>query len=130
MKKLILSMLAAMIASASLLAQEPMPEPQKPQKSPQERADNMTNRMAKELGLTADQKEKVHAIILKREIERDKAIDEMKKDREAVEAELKTILNAEQFKKFEEKKKEIVEKRKENRKERLENAPPPPPKDK
>lgn len=120
MKKMIVTMFAALIGTASLLAQEP-PLSDPPKKSPQERAEQMTKRITKELGLTADQQVKVKEIVLKRELKRDENMKKRKEEMEKVEAELKTIFTAEQYKKFTEKKEEIKKKRQERR--------PPPPKD-
>ncbi|MCX6295787.1 MAG: hypothetical protein NTX97_06930, partial [Bacteroidetes bacterium] len=66
MKKIILILFTVVIASVKGMAQEP-PKKNAPLKTPEERAENMTKRMTKELSLTADQQVKTKAIILKRE---------------------------------------------------------------
>lgn len=114
MKKILLMMFAATMVSASILAQEPPPQDPKG-KTPEERAENMSSRLSRELALSADQKDKVKAVILKREIALEKANEARKAEMEKVDEEFKKILNSEQYKKFETKKEEIKKKRSEQR---------------
>jgi periplasmic protein CpxP/Spy len=130
MKKKLMLMLGGIVISAAIMAQEPPPENAPEKKSPQERAENMSNRLAKELALSADQKEKVKAVILKREMAREKNMEAMKDERDKVDAEFKAIMNPEQFKKFQEKKEEMMKKRRESKTPPPRGEGPPPPKDK
>ena len=68
MKNIILILFTVAIASVNALAQEPA-KPRPPKKSPEERAENITKRMTKELNLNADQEVKAKSIILKRELD-------------------------------------------------------------
>ena len=128
MKKTILMLFAVAIASANGYAQEPAKE--KERKTPEQRAENMSQRLTKELGLNADQEVKAKAIILKREQERDKVAKDMKAEQAKIEAEFKAILTSEQFQKFQNKQEEMKKKREERRKQSSssnEIGPPQPP---
>jgi hypothetical protein len=125
MKKIIISLFAVAIASANVVAQEPPPG-KGTKKTAEERAENMTARLTKELDLNADQAAKAKAIILKREQDRDKLQEQMKgerekmeeqmkKDHEKVKAEFKEFLSSEQYKKFEAKDEEMRKKHEERR---------------
>ena len=128
MKKLILSLVAVAIVSASGMAQEK----QKPMKTPEEKAARQVDKMDRELTLTADQKAKIKEIILKRDLAREDLFkkypekndafrEENKKLNNESEKEIKAILTPEQI----EKQKQIREQGK--NKAGGENAPPPPP---
>ncbi|CAN5499940.1 hypothetical protein BH10BAC1_BH10BAC1_13360 [soil metagenome] len=121
MKKLFIILFTVAIASVNSMAQEPVKQKQS-QKSPAERAENMTKRLTKELNLTADQQIKAKAIILKREQDRDNNVQKAKGAHAKTKAEFKTFLSEEQFKKYEEKEAEMKKKREERRKQ----GPPPP----
>jgi periplasmic protein CpxP/Spy len=105
MKKLILILFTVVITSINMMAQEPQIA-NGPKRTPEERASKMTERMTKELVLTADQQAKMKAIILKREQEREARMKEEKLRMEKLEADIKAILTPEQFQKFEQKKSE------------------------
>ena len=129
MKKLILILFAVAIASVNSVAQEPVKKTPPPRKTPAERAENMTKRLAKELNLNADQQVKVKAIILKREEDRERASKELKEGPAKVKEELKTVFTPDQFQKFEVKEAEMKKKREERRKEHprpAKDAPQPP----
>lgn len=89
--------------SISVHAQE------RPQKSPMQRADNQTRWMQKNLGITPEQSEKVHDIILYYASENDRAKAEApgrekKMDKQGIrkgrEQELKEVLTADQYEKY------------------------------
>ncbi len=127
-KKTILILFAVAIASANVMAQESV-KPRPPKKTPEERAEQMTKRLTKELALNADQQVKTKEIILKRELEREKMANDMKAAPVKVKEDFKKILTPEQFQKFEQKEAEMKQKREERRKKGLpppDNAPPPP----
>jgi Spy/CpxP family protein refolding chaperone len=133
MKKLFILLFAVAIATAATKAQEPL-DPKPPvKKTPEERAQRMTDHMVKALTLTDDQKTKIHALILKRETERDDVEAKVKGKREEMEKqtedEMKKILNAEQFDKFKKHQDEMKKKREEKRMPPDEdgNEPPLPP---
>ena len=128
MKKIILILFTVAIASVNSLAQEPA-KPKQPKKTPEERAENMTKRLTKELNLNEDQQVKTKAIILKRELSREKISKEMKESPAKVKEEFKQVLTPEQFQKFEMKEAEMKKKREERRKHPLppKNEAPQPP---
>ena len=109
MKKVISILFVVAIASANMMAQESQ-EKNSPKKSPEERAENMTKRMTKELALTQDQQIKMKALMVKREREREKAMDVRKGERDKMDGEIKTILTPEQFQKFQERREEMKKK--------------------
>lgn len=118
MKKVIMILFAVSIVAASTLAQEPQqPGPQK--KTPEERAEHMTKQMTKALELNSDQQEKLKALIIKREKERQSMQANVKMKREQMEKQmdedLQKILNPEQFEKFKKRKEEMKKKRMEKR---------------
>ena len=115
MKKIFLILFTVAIASVNALAQEPAKAKQ-PKKTPEERAENMTKRLTKELDLTADQQVKAKAIILKREQEREKIEKSAREGHAKVKEEFKAFLTSEQFQKFEQKEAEMKKKREERRK--------------
>lgn len=132
MKK-VFSFLLVLAASVAF-AQAPKgecknPPPPHPSKSPAERANHFTDRMEKDLALTADQKTKVHALTLTREQKMDELREkykgqdksvwaaERKKVRDEFEEGLKKTVTADQYQKWEQIKKERKEKK----------GPPPPP---
>ena len=122
MKRIILILFTVAIASVNALAQGPE-RSSPPKKTPEERAENMTKRLTKELNLSVDQQGKVKSIILKREQDREKIAKEMKEAPVKVKEELKVVLSPEQFQKFEAKEAEM----KKNREERRKKSPPPAP---
>jgi len=120
MKKL---MIIAVLAGMSVAAQAQ----DKERKTPQERAQIRTERLAKELELTPDQKAKVEAINLKfadqaeavraeREAERAEMRKEGKAVRDAHDAEMKAVLTPAQYAKWTAKKQEAKAKHVEKRK--------------
>jgi Spy/CpxP family protein refolding chaperone len=132
MKKTIFA--AFIILGASAYAQKPVKlakpakaenqvqnQNQKP--SPEERAKRVTQKLEKELGLTADQKQKVSDLTLTRIKEGEKLRELRKTDKNAAKgkfkaltqqyhADMKGILTAEQHAKWEAKKQEMIEKKK------------------
>ena len=92
-------------------------------KSPAQKADRHAGKMAKELGLTADQEAKVEQLLLARQQEsaalktkyaanKKAGRPEMKAAHDRYEAQFKTILSAEQYAKFQLKKTEYHDKAK------------------
>ena len=75
-----------------------------PKRTPEERASKMTERMTKELVLTADQQTKMKALLLKHEQDREARMKEEKARMEKTDAEIKAILTPEQYQKYEQKK--------------------------
>ena len=126
MRKIILIVSVVAIASANILAQEPPPRQDAPKKTPEERADNMTKRITKELSLTTDQQAKVKALVLKREQDREDHIKEGKAEHEKMDADLQLILTAEQYQLYQQKREEMKKKREEKQM-APQNSPPPPP---
>ena len=120
MKSIILILFTVAIASVNALAQEPT-KSRPPKKTPEERAENMTKRLSKELNLNAEQETKTKAIILKRELEREKIQKSAKEGHEKSKEEFKAFLTPEQFQKFEAKESEMKKKREERRM----KSPPP-----
>lgn len=120
MKRIILILFTVAIASVNSVAQEPT-KPPPPRKTPEERAENMTKRLTKELALNPEQQIKAKAIVLKREQDREKVAKDMKQGSGKVKEEFKAILTPEQFQKFEAKEAEMKKKREERRKQ----SPPP-----
>lgn len=114
MKKTILTLFAIAIAFANTNAQVE-PDKSVPRKTPEERAENMTKRISKELSLKPEQEVKIKTVILKREKERDEMMKDKKSEMDKINAEFKTILTAEQFQQFEKKRDEMIQKRKEKR---------------
>jgi hypothetical protein len=133
MKKLMMA-LAVMTMGMTAFAQEsPAAREDRPRMSTEERAKARTQRMAKDLGLSAEQLARVEALNLKhaKEGEAMRASDEkeramrraeMKDRKAAYETELKTVLTPEQFTKWEAKKDEMKAKHREKRMERRENS--------
>ena len=108
MKKTLLILFTVAIASVNMMAQEPK-DSNAPKRTPEERAEKMTQRMTKEFLLTADQQTKMKALISKREKEREERMKEEKARMEKYDAEIKAILTPEQYRKFEQKKSEMKE---------------------
>jgi Spy/CpxP family protein refolding chaperone len=117
MKKLIMTLFAVAITIANITAQESKTPP--PNKTPEERAENITSRMTKNLNLNAEQQQKVKELILKTEKERKEVEDKVRENRKKMEVqmdiEMQKILNAEQFDKYKKKKEEMKEKRMERK---------------
>lgn len=109
---------AVTIGTASINAQEAPPPPAE-KKTPEERAEMMTRNLTKSLDLKPDQQEKVKAIIIKREKEREAMQANAKGKREQMEKQMEDdfqkILNSEQFEKFKKKREEMKKKRMEKR---------------
>jgi protein CpxP len=125
MKKLIMMLFAVTIATANIKGQEPN-QPPPPKKTPEERAEMMTKRMTKNLDLKPEQQEKIKAIIIKREKEREEMQANVRGKREQMEKQLdedfEKVLSPEQFKKFKEKREEM-------KKKQMEKGAPPHPDD-
>lgn len=122
MKNIILILFTVAIASLNVFSQE-AGEPRPPKKTPEERAENMTKRLTKELNLNSEQQIKAKSIILKREQEREKLAVEMKERHGKAKEEFKTFLTPEQFQKFEKKEAEMKKKREERRMKSQPTAP-------
>jgi Spy/CpxP family protein refolding chaperone len=135
MKRILSLMFVVAIASANVLAQDqPKPPKEKaPPKTPEERADNMTKRLTKELALTPEQQTKAKATILKHEQERDDRMKASREEHEKIEADFKAFLTDDQFKKFHDKNEEMKKKREERKGQQPPtppangDTPPPPP---
>ena len=105
MKRWILSIAIVGMTTLGVLAQQrPKEVP-----SPEERAQQMTNRMAERLNLSEDQKKEVYAIHLENAHKRQKEMEAQRAEREARLAEMKaqdekikSILTEEQRKEWEE----------------------------
>jgi periplasmic protein CpxP/Spy len=119
MKQVILLIAFALTVSLSSFAQQ---QNQKQMKTPEERAEHQSQRLTKELSLSADQTTKVKAVLLQKEQQEeviknkyvnatDKKAEhtEMKTLREQKEAELKQIFTPDQFTKYEAMKKQNKE---------------------
>ena len=115
MKKLLLAAVA-LIFSVSMFAQQPQRGVRREFK-PEEMATRMADGMKKELNLNDEQYKSVYNLYLKRgeemkarrdkgqqgqQVSREARREEMKKNQEAMNAELKKILTAEQYTKYEE----------------------------
>ena len=93
MKKFVLAALA-MVFSVTLFAQAPQ-RGERREFKPEEMATRMADGMKKELNLNDEQYKSVYNLYLKRG-------EEMKKQQEAMNAELKKVLTKEQYTKYEE----------------------------
>ena len=100
-----------MLGSGLALAQEmkgecPGPPEKKMEQKREDRQTERLNRLAKDLNLTAEQKDKIGAIFKENETKAkaamDKTREEMKTLRDAGEKKIKAVLTPEQAKKFEE----------------------------
>lgn len=115
MKKLLLAAVALMF-SVSMFAQQPQ-RGERREFKPEEMATRMADGMKKELNLNDEQYKSVYNLYLKRGeemkarrdkgqqgqlVSREARREEMKKNQEAMNAELKKILTAEQYTKYEE----------------------------
>jgi len=115
MKKLLLAAVALMF-SVSMFAQQPQ-RGERREFKPEEMATRMADGMKKELNLNDEQYKSVYNLYLKRgeemkarrdkgqqgqQVSREARREEMKKNQEAMNAELKRILTAEQYTKYEE----------------------------
>lgn len=115
MKKLLLAAVALMF-SVSMFAQQPQ-RGERREFKPEEMATRMADGMKKELNLNNEQYKSVYNLYLKRgeemkarrdkgqqgqQVSREARREEMKKNQEAMNAELKKILTAEQYTKYEE----------------------------
>lgn len=115
MKKLLFTAVALMF-SVSMFAQQPQ-RGERREFKPEEMATRMADGMKKELNLNNEQYKSVYNLYLKRgeemkarrdkgqqgqQVSREARREEMKKNQEAMNAELKKILTAEQYTKYEE----------------------------
>ena len=115
MKKLLLAAVALMF-SVSMFAQQPQ-RGERREFKPEEMATRMADGMKKELNLNNEQYKSVYNLYLQRgeemkarrdkgqqgqQVSREARREEMKKNQEAMNAELKKILTAEQYTKYEE----------------------------
>ena len=98
MKKFVLAALA-MVFSVTLFAQAPQ-RGERREFKPEEMATRMADGMKKELNLNDEQYKSVYNLYLKRD--REARREEMKKQQEAMNAELKKVLTKEQYTKYEE----------------------------
>ncbi len=125
MKQLIFSVLLMVIA----LVSHAQNAPTKKTRTPEQRAEHLTNWMNEKVALTAEQKTKIYEVNLKyakinqearaKDADNRKAIhQELKANEVEREAEFKAILTADQFKTFQTAKEEKKEMRKERRKKR------------
>ena len=133
MKKMIMA-LAAMTIGLNAVAQDKQARKvDRPRMSTEERVKARTERMTKDLGLSAEQAGRVEALDHKQameaegaraanEKERNERRAEMKDRQAAYEKELKTVLTPEQFTKWQAKKGEVKAKHREKRTERRENS--------
>lgn len=123
MKKWMMGAVMVLLAAGAAQAQD------KQQRTPDERAEMRTERMVKELGLNADQTEKVKAINVKYAEKMKSVMEERqaagaKRDGTMMElnkarmAEYKAVLTPDQYTKLEAQNKAMMEKRKEQRQER------------
>jgi hypothetical protein len=110
MKKTILILFAVAIASVNLLAQETMRK-EHSARTPEEKAENVSRKMTRELALNADQQAKIKALILKREQQREAKISNGKDNRDRMEAEIMGVLTPEQLQKWKQKKEEMKKSR-------------------
>lgn len=125
MKKSILFLAMLFITAASLMAQNNAGTNKGGKKTPEERADKYADKMQKDLGLTAEQRNKVRDLALTRakkmdELrdkykgkEGDKQVwkDERKKARDEFHAGMKSVLSPEQFAKWEAQRKKQADKK-------------------
>lgn len=123
MRKIMTMVLVLAIAALSAKAQESKPAP--PKKTPEERAENMTRRMTKELALSPEQQTKVKAAILKRETMREQKMEAAKTEMDKIDAEFKQILSQDQYVKFQQKREEMKKKRKEGKEGKPDREGPP-----
>jgi len=123
MKKLIMILFVVALGAMNASAQDDNAQLPPQKKTPEQRANNMTKRMTKELALTTDQQAKINALILKREKQREEDMKARKVQMQQMDAEFKAILNADQYQKFEQKKEEMRKKRQEKR---MHPGTPPP----
>jgi len=114
-----ISLVAILLSATATFAQQAMP-----QKTPQERAQNQTQWMQKNLSITDDQGKKIYDIILKYAQQTDAARAEGPgKDRRAEmqainsgrENELKAVLTGDQYQKYQAHQQEMREKMRERR---------------
>lgn len=133
MKKWMISTVVALMAMTSVSAQERV---ERSDKSPQERAQEQTLRMEKELGLDAAQTERVAAINLQyaekgaalkaaQKAQREAARQEMKELMTARQSELEAVLNEEQMAKLVAHQEQMKAQMKERRQLQEHKGPPP-----
>lgn len=86
------------VAGAQTIADQPVQSP------PKDRVENMTNRMAKKLELSEQQKKDVKVVLAKAHADRKEhreKMHKMRKEQEAqIDAQMKAILTPEQFEKY------------------------------
>ncbi|MBI1770293.1 MAG: hypothetical protein HYR67_18135 [Bacteroidetes bacterium] len=126
MKKLFFSCLLALLVTGSFAQTS---QTNAKGRTPEQRADHLTNWMNKKLTLTADQKSKIYDVNLKyakmnQEVRTTDADNrktmhqELKGNEQEREAEFKAILTPEQFQLYQTAKQELVEKRMERKRKR------------
>ncbi|MEQ8688570.1 MAG: hypothetical protein RIE86_24920 [Imperialibacter sp.] len=94
MRRIVITFIGVMVAATTLMAQEEQStaKTQKhAQRTPEERAKEMTTRLKEELNLTDQQSEELYTIHLKYAEERKGVLDAGKEEREAQRTEIKSI---------------------------------------
>ncbi|CAD5267441.1 MULTISPECIES: hypothetical protein [unclassified Imperialibacter] len=94
MKRIAITFIGVMVAATTLMAQEEQSSAKtkhRAQRTPEERAQEMTTRLKEELNLTDQQSEELYAIHLKYGEERKGVMDAGKEEREAQRNEIKSI---------------------------------------
>ena len=116
MKKIVLLLAMTVLAAGAISAKAPVAlvqqGPGQGQATPEERAERQTSMMTEQLGLSADQVTKLKPILLARVTEQSSLREKMQGDREAMigefrklnekyNAQIKAVLTAEQYAKYE-----------------------------
>jgi Spy/CpxP family protein refolding chaperone len=94
MKRIVITFIGVMVAATTLMAQEEQSSAKTQkhaQRTPEERAKEMTARLKEELNLTDQQSEELYAIHLKYAEERKGVLDAGREEREAQRTEIKSI---------------------------------------
>jgi Spy/CpxP family protein refolding chaperone len=97
MKKTLFTLIAVTIASVSIMAQDSATTIKK---GPEKRVARITDSLAQQLGLSAEQKTKVAALFLQREQENIARAKEEQARRLKMDADMKAILTPEQYQKM------------------------------
>ena len=125
MKRIAITFIGVMVAATSLMAQEEQSSAKTQkhaQRTPEERAKEMTTRLKEELNLTDQQSDELYAIHLKYAEERKAVLEAGKEERESQrseiksindkqKAEMKTVLTEEQVAKLDQMQEERMHKR-------------------
>jgi Spy/CpxP family protein refolding chaperone len=119
-KRMILLLTGALLLTAPVFAQNPGP---RKDLTKEQRAENASQRMKTQLGLTDEQTRKVYDVMLQREEQLVNNRDAMRQRREEMDKQLSQILTPEQFDKFQQNRQERREQSKGRR--RGYQAPPP-----